>query len=50
MDHLVLDAIVPIIASVVSDFPPMREALDRAWEALRTPETLQDALHNRQPQ
>jgi hypothetical protein len=50
LDNLVLDAVVPLIASAVSDLPRMREALEHAWEALRTPETLHDALQERHRQ
>jgi hypothetical protein len=39
--------VLPIIETAVSALPELREALERAWAALRTPATLQDERQER---
>src|SRR5215203_5333566 len=50
LDEVVLAAVLPLIETSVSALPELREALERAWAALRKPATLQDELHERQRQ
>jgi site-specific DNA recombinase len=50
VDEAVLSEVLPHIAMAVADLPDLREALERAWDSLRTPATLQDALAERQRQ
>jgi DNA invertase Pin-like site-specific DNA recombinase len=46
----VLAEVLPLIEGAVSTLPELRQALERAWAALRTPPTLQDELQERQRQ
>jgi hypothetical protein len=50
VDEAVLSEILPLIETAVTDLPELLEALERAWDGLRTPATLQDALQERQRQ
>src|SRR5215211_7860980 len=50
LDEAVLAEVLPLIEGAVSSLPELRQALERAWAALRTPATLQDALQERQRQ
>jgi len=50
VDEAVLAGVLPLIERAVSTLPELREALELAWAALRTPATLQDALQERQRQ
>ena len=45
-----LAEVLPLIEGAVSSLPELRQALERAWAALRTPATLQDELQERQRQ
>jgi hypothetical protein len=47
VDEAVRSEILPLIETAVSALPELREALERAWAALRTPATLQDELQER---
>jgi DNA invertase Pin-like site-specific DNA recombinase len=47
VDEAVRAEILPLIETAVSALPELREALERAWAALRTPATLQDELQER---
>jgi DNA invertase Pin-like site-specific DNA recombinase len=46
----VLAEVLALIEGAVSTLPELRQALERAWVALREPATLQDALQERQRQ
>jgi hypothetical protein len=46
----VLSEVLPLIETAVSASPELRDALERAWTALRQPATLQDELQERQRQ
>jgi hypothetical protein len=46
----VLAEVLPVIERAVSSVPELRQALERAWVALRQPATLQDAFQERQLQ
>jgi DNA invertase Pin-like site-specific DNA recombinase len=48
LDEAVLAEVLPIVEAAVSTLPELREALERAWAALREPATVQDALQERQ--
>src|SRR5215217_6225636 len=50
LDEAVLAEVLPLIEGAVSSLPELRQALERAWAALRTPTTLQDELQERQRQ
>ena len=50
VEQAVLAEVLPIIERAVSSLPELRQALERAWAALRTPTTLQDELLERQRQ
>jgi hypothetical protein len=50
IDEAVLTEVLPLIKCAVSSLPELRQALERAWAALRTPTTLQDQLQERQRQ
>jgi hypothetical protein len=50
VEQAVLAEVLPLIERAVSSLPELRQALERAWEALREPSTLQDALQERQRQ
>ena len=50
VDEAVLAEVLPLIEAAVSSLPELREALERAWAALRKPATLQDELQERQRQ
>jgi hypothetical protein len=47
VDEAVRAEILPLLETAVSALPELREALERAWAALRTPATLQDELQER---
>jgi hypothetical protein len=47
VDEAVQAEMLPLIETAVSALPELREALERAWAALRTPATLQDELQER---
>ena len=47
VDEAVRAEILPLLETAVSPLPELREALERAWAALRTPATLQDELQER---
>jgi hypothetical protein len=47
VDEAVRAEVLPIIETAVSALPELREALERAWAALRTPATLQDERQER---
>src|SRR5215212_1310414 len=47
VDEAVLARVLPLIERAVSTLPELRQALERAWAALRTPATLQDELEER---
>jgi hypothetical protein len=46
----VLAEVLPLLEGAVSTLPELRQALERAWAALRTLATLQDELQERQRQ
>jgi DNA invertase Pin-like site-specific DNA recombinase len=50
LDEAVLAEVLPLVEGAVSSLPELRQALERAWAALRTPATLQDELQERQRQ
>jgi hypothetical protein len=50
IEQAVLAEVLPLIEGAVSTLPELRQALERAWAALREPATLQDALQERQRQ
>jgi hypothetical protein len=50
IDAAVLAEVLPLIEGAVSTLPELREALERAWAALREPATLQDELQERHRQ
>jgi DNA invertase Pin-like site-specific DNA recombinase len=50
VEQAVLAEVLPLIEGAVSSLPELRQALERAWAALRTPATLQDQLQERQRQ
>jgi hypothetical protein len=50
VDAAVLAEVLPLIEGAVSTLPELREALERAWAALREPATVQDELQERQRQ
>src|SRR6187431_2612839 len=50
LDEVVLAEVLPLVERAVTTLPELREALERAWAALRTPATLQDELHERRRQ
>ena len=50
VEQAVLAEVLPLIEGAVSSLPELRQALERAWAALRTPATLQDELQERQRQ
>lgn len=50
VDEAVQARVLPLIETAVSALPELRQALERAWAALRTPMTLQDQLQERQRQ
>jgi site-specific DNA recombinase len=50
VEQTVLAEVLPIIEGAVSSLPELRQALERAWVALREPATLQDELQERQRQ
>ena len=47
VDAAVQAEMLPLVETAVSALPELRQALDRAWAALRTPATLQDELQER---
>ncbi len=47
LDAAVMAEVLPVVEAAVSALPELREALDRAWAALREPATVQDALQDR---
>jgi DNA invertase Pin-like site-specific DNA recombinase len=47
VEQAVLAEVLPLIDGAVSSLPELRQALERAWAALRTPATLQDELQER---
>src|SRR5215211_549457 len=50
VEQAVLAEVLPLIEGAVSTVPELRQALERAWTALRTPVSLQDELQERQRQ
>src|SRR5215218_7618326 len=50
VEQVVLAEVLPLIEGAVSSLPELRQALERAWAALREPATLQDELQERQRQ
>src|SRR5215216_880386 len=50
VEQAVLAEVLPLIERAVSSLPELRQALERAWAALRTPATLRDELQERQRQ
>src|SRR5829696_925308 len=50
VERAVLAEVLPLLEGAVSSLPELRQALERAWAALRTPATLQDELQERQHQ
>src|SRR5215212_6868735 len=50
VEQAVLAEVLPLLEGAVSTLPELRQTLERAWAALRTPATLQDALQERQRQ
>jgi DNA invertase Pin-like site-specific DNA recombinase len=50
VEQAVLEEVLPVIEGAVSAVPALRQALERAWVALREPATLQDQLQERQRQ
>src|SRR5215207_8766348 len=47
VEQAVLAEVLPLIERAVSSVPELRQALERAWAALREPASLQDALQER---
>jgi hypothetical protein len=50
VERAVLAEVLPLLEGAVSTLPELRQALERAWAALRTPATMQDELQERQRQ
>jgi hypothetical protein len=50
VEHAVLAEVLPLIEGAVSTLPKLQQALERAWNALRQPASLQDELQERQRQ
>src|SRR5215211_916618 len=50
VEQAVLAEVLPLIEGAVSTVPELQQALERAWNALRTPASLQDELQERQRQ
>jgi hypothetical protein len=50
VEQAVLAEVLPLLEGAVSTLPELRQALERAWAALRTPATLQDELQEPQRQ
>jgi hypothetical protein len=50
VEQAVLAEVLPLIDGAVSSLPELRQALERAWMALREPAKLQDGLQERQRQ
>jgi DNA invertase Pin-like site-specific DNA recombinase len=50
VEQAVLAEVLPILVGAVSTLPELRQALERAWNALRQPTSLQDELQERQRQ
>jgi hypothetical protein len=50
VEQAVLAEVLPLLEGAVSTLPELRQALERAWAALRTLATLQDELQERQRQ
>jgi hypothetical protein len=50
VDEAVRAEVLPLLEGAVSSLPELRQALEWAWAALRTPTTLQDELQERQRQ
>ena len=50
VDAAVQAKLLPLIETAVSALPELQEALERAWNALRTPVSLQDERQERQRQ
>src|SRR5829696_6028025 len=50
VEQAMLAEVLPLIEGAVSSLPELRQALERAWAALRTPTTLQDEIQERQRQ